>query len=191
MLRREMLEGRIKDGEELTQVIVAKQLGTSRMPVREAFTQLEYEGLLERLNNRHTRAVGINRSVLCNHLRMLSAMEAEVFKLLVEINTDISILEDLLNQYAHVVECGEVFKCLELEGQFHKTLFRLTGDKHLFLIYHTTFEPLYKYVISNQSFNYESRLSTLQEVVRAVKTKNIQEIGQAVCMYFYTINETL
>lgn len=51
-LRREIACGRLTDGEELTQERVSAALAVSRIPVREAFLQLESEGVLRRLPNR-------------------------------------------------------------------------------------------------------------------------------------------
>ena len=54
-LRREIYAGELPDGAELRQEDIAAQLGISRLPVREAMQQLQNEGLLERLPNRHVR----------------------------------------------------------------------------------------------------------------------------------------
>lgn len=59
VLRKEILFNRFKDGDELVQEIVSKQLGVSRMPVREAFKILELEGFLIRLPNRHVIVKGM------------------------------------------------------------------------------------------------------------------------------------
>ena len=68
-LRREIYAGELPDGIELRQEDIAAQLGISRLPVREAMQQLQNEGLLERLPNRHVRVVGV------------TAMECELFAL--------------------------------------------------------------------------------------------------------------
>jgi DNA-binding GntR family transcriptional regulator len=46
VLRDAILNGVFNDGEELNQVALAKQFGTSRVPVREALRQLQAEGLV-------------------------------------------------------------------------------------------------------------------------------------------------
>ena len=45
-LRREIVEGAVAPDESLSEVAVAKRLGVSRTPVREAFARLELEGLV-------------------------------------------------------------------------------------------------------------------------------------------------
>lgn len=47
VLRHAIITGILRDGEELNQVAIAQELGTSRIPVREALRQLESEGLIE------------------------------------------------------------------------------------------------------------------------------------------------
>ena len=80
-LRREIYAGELPDGTELRQEDIATQLGISRLPVREAMQQLQNEGLLERLPNRHVRVVGVTAARLRQSLAVLAAMECELFAL--------------------------------------------------------------------------------------------------------------
>ena len=48
-LRDDILSGRYADHEELKEVAIGEEMGVSRTPVREAFRQLELEGLLHLL----------------------------------------------------------------------------------------------------------------------------------------------
>ncbi|MEG1513830.1 MAG: GntR family transcriptional regulator [Clostridia bacterium] len=71
-LRAEILSGRIADGTEINQAEVAQSFGLSRMPVREALRQLEGEGLIERLDNRHTRVIGMNKETRSSRFDLLA-----------------------------------------------------------------------------------------------------------------------
>lgn len=84
MLREEILSGRIKDGEEITQEDLASQLEVSRMPVREALQILELEGLLLRLPNRHMKVVGINEKTVFENFRLIASVEAEIGSIILE-----------------------------------------------------------------------------------------------------------
>ena len=46
-LREDILNGKYKENEELKEVAIGEELGVSRTPVREAFRQLELEGLIQ------------------------------------------------------------------------------------------------------------------------------------------------
>ena len=78
LLRREISTSRVPDGEELTQENVSQALAVSRIPVREAFLQLENEGLLQRLPNRHVRVIGPTPRRIRQNFRMMAAIEAEI-----------------------------------------------------------------------------------------------------------------
>lgn len=53
-LRHSIIEGRLKPGERLDAVMIAAQLGCSRMPVRDALKELEAEGLVSCFPSRGT-----------------------------------------------------------------------------------------------------------------------------------------
>ena len=74
-LREEIFARHLEDGQELAQEEIARTLGVSRIPVREAFLMLESEGLLERLPNRHVRVVGLTAERLRQNFAVLAALE--------------------------------------------------------------------------------------------------------------------
>lgn len=54
-LREDILSGKYKENEELREVAIGEELGVSRTPVREAFRQLELEGLIQIVPNKGAR----------------------------------------------------------------------------------------------------------------------------------------
>ncbi len=95
MLRAEIAAGRMADGEELTQERVSDALAVSRIPVREAFLQLEADGLLRRLPNRHVQVVGVTAKRLRQNFRVLASLECELARLAAE-EGDFSLALDRL-----------------------------------------------------------------------------------------------
>ena len=60
-LRRAIIEGSLKDGDSLRQDEIARLFNTSRIPVREAITMLEQQGLVK--NHRFKGAVVVGLSM--------------------------------------------------------------------------------------------------------------------------------
>ena len=59
-LREDILNGRYNEKDELKEAAVAEELGVSRTPVREAFRQLELEGLIRIVPNKGAYVTGIS-----------------------------------------------------------------------------------------------------------------------------------
>ena len=58
-IREDILNGRYKVKEELREVAIGEEMGVSRTPVREAFRQLELEGLIRIVPNKGAYVTGI------------------------------------------------------------------------------------------------------------------------------------
>lgn len=84
ILRNKILCGDILPGEELAQETIAEQLGVSRMPVREALQELEREGFVKKLPNRHMQVCTLSETEIRLTFRVISAMEAELCLLVSE-----------------------------------------------------------------------------------------------------------
>ena len=59
-IREDILSGKYKEHEELKEVAIGEEMGVSRTPVREAFRQLELEGLIQIIPNRGAYVTGIS-----------------------------------------------------------------------------------------------------------------------------------
>lgn len=77
ILRKALLAGEFRAGEELSLTDMAARLGVSRTPVREAFQALAAEGLLELRMNRGAIVVGINEKFIQDHFELRSLLECE------------------------------------------------------------------------------------------------------------------
>ena len=59
LLEEEILTGKLKPGEQLREIALAKRLEASRTPIRSALHRLAEEGLVELMANRGATVVGI------------------------------------------------------------------------------------------------------------------------------------
>ena len=61
-LREEIIHGRLRPGERLSELELSQQFNTSRSPVREALVQLAQEGFVETAVHRHDVASGFREA---------------------------------------------------------------------------------------------------------------------------------
>ena len=73
-----ILDRSIVPGTELVQNDLAEELGTSRIPVREALITLELSGLVERLPNNHCVVVDLDGMALDAGMELVGELEAKV-----------------------------------------------------------------------------------------------------------------
>jgi len=102
-LRAAILSGELAAGDELSQVRLARELGVSRTPLREALRMLISEGLVEGLPNRQLRVSGFS----IDDMESLYAERVLLESLAIRITVprlsprELGVMEGLLAQMAH------------------------------------------------------------------------------------------
>ena len=76
ILRERILKGEYGIGERLKENQIANELKVSRTPIREAFRQLEKEGLIESIPNRGSFAMGLTKQDVRDIYAVRAAVEA-------------------------------------------------------------------------------------------------------------------
>jgi len=75
-LRAAILGGRLQPGARIVEADIARQMATSRSPVREAVRKLEHEGLVEYVPRRGTIVVGLSRDDVADAYQLRAHLEA-------------------------------------------------------------------------------------------------------------------
>lgn len=128
-LRQRILRNEIKAGEALRQEALAEAYGVSRMPIREAFRQLEAEGLV--VFNPHRGVVVSEMSVdeVEELFDLRQILECDLILRAAERATedDHVTARELLERSQNAYETGEVEHWGELNWAFHTALYRPAG----------------------------------------------------------------
>ena len=74
-LRDDILDGKYAEYEELREITIGEEMGVSRTPVREAFRQLELEGLIQIIPNKGAYVTGITAEDVKDIYMMRSKLE--------------------------------------------------------------------------------------------------------------------
>lgn len=130
-LREDILNGRYKENEELKEVAIGEELGVSRTPVREAFRQLELEGLIQIVPNKGAYVTGITAKDVKDIYMIRSSLEGMCARLATEHITPEQLEELEENVYiasfhgskGHMEQMTELF--VEKVGKQVLQLFRV------------------------------------------------------------------
>ncbi len=135
-IRHALMTGHFRPGEPLTLRDLAKALGTSMMPVRDALLRLVAEGALEMRPNRTAVLPLMTRTRLRQLYRMRVALDGMLVEEAAKHVTpaDLKTLESLTERMDAAAASVNVNKYLELNQQFHFILYRASGESVLLRI---------------------------------------------------------
>jgi len=132
-LREAILSGYFKPGEKIDQDLIAKELGVSRTPVREAVMMLEAEGFVEVRPRRGAFIVTLSPRDIQEICEIRGLLEAEAVRQVTPLISD-SVLDDIeefLSETQVRFEAGDVAAHFESDIYFHETIVGLAENKLL------------------------------------------------------------
>lgn len=144
-LREDILSGKYKEHEELKEVAIGEELGVSRTPVREAFRQLELEGLIQIIPNKGAYVTGITAKDVKDIYMIRSLLEGLCARLATEKITreQLEEMEENIYLAEFHAQKGHLDQMAELDNRFHDILYEACGSK---LLEHTL-RDFHRYVL--------------------------------------------
>ena len=133
-LREMIFSGALTAGQALRQDEIARQLGISRLPIREALNRLATEGLVELKPRRGFYVASLNVDEIEDIFEMRAMLEARAGQLAAERKTveDADAIDRLVADLDSAVGNGAPFDhYAQLNVAFHERLYRSCGRKHL------------------------------------------------------------
>lgn len=133
-VRAAIAQGRIPPAARLFEVSLAREMGTSRAPVREALSQLEREGLVVKEPNRGARVVELTEEVVREVASLRGLLEGFAASLAAERLTvsQFAELDAVVKDMDRAVREGEYARLIELDYQFHDFICRGSGHRTLY-----------------------------------------------------------
>lgn len=136
-IREEIVSGRLHGGERLIEARLARDLGISRGPVREAIRRLADEGLADVLPRRSP----VVRALTAQEIRAISdfriAIETMAARLVVRTGASTTGLHELVADLADAAARGDEPAVVGLDLAFHRGLCELSGNAYLAGAYKT------------------------------------------------------
>ena len=130
-LQSDILSGAIPNSSKLTEQAICKKYNVSRTPVREAFRQLEADGLIENIPNRGAFVTGLTRRDISDlfDLRALFEVQAVEWAIKRMTSEDIDKLAETVEFMEFYTLKDDIDKVLTFNSQFHNIIYAGTGNR--------------------------------------------------------------
>lgn len=143
-LHQKILSGEFKPGSRISEQSISKELGISRMPVRDAIRQLQNEGLVEQVPRYGTVIFKPKRKDVMDLYKLREALEsyaaAEVAKtstpsLLKKLATYIEAMKEFRDKLQQgdlpLLQGNDLLRFLAIDMAFHMLIIQATGNSRL------------------------------------------------------------
>lgn len=175
-IRADILSGEIPDNSKLTEQAVCKKYNVSRTPVREAFRQLETDGLIEYIPNRGAFVKGLSRRDISDlfDLRTLFEIQAVEWAIKRMSSEEIEALRETLEFMEFYTLRNDIDKVLMFNSQFHNIIYEGTNDRMLQKTL-STYQTYLKHSAPSRTYSADQLNQILEEhraIFNAVDSKN-------------------
>ncbi len=183
----DILSGRYPPDARIVETRVAKELGTSQAPVREALRGLEALGVVEILPFRGARVRRLSATELREAYDVRSELECLGARLGVPAMTDADLaeIEALFAAMQAAAEAGDRREVAVRDAAFHARLLRLAGNATLERVWRSL-EPFSRTYISLVSPNADPRWSAglHPPIVAALRGRDVAAVELALQRHF-------
>jgi DNA-binding GntR family transcriptional regulator len=148
-LRDKILRGELREGEQLRQHAIAAEFDVSRIPVREAFRQLEAEGLITIIDHRGAVVSALSPDEIQELFDIRAALECAILRRAVPRLTEAELAraERILEAYEEALGDDADFDVWgELHWQFHSTLYVAAGREQFMSLIQTVNNNADRYI---------------------------------------------
>jgi DNA-binding GntR family transcriptional regulator len=194
-IRQAILRGDLKPGQRLMESEIARQMGVSRAPVREALRQLETEGLVVSEAHRGAFVAELSAKDVSEICALRAAVESMAARIVTEQASPETLaeLQQAVADMAQAADEGDLPRLAALDLSFHEMLCRASGNSRLLDTWlnmtslirtfidltHTLYLPADELV----------RLHT--EVIEHIQNRRADEAGQALARHILEVGERI
>ena len=172
-----IMGGEFKPGDRIVESALARQLGVSQAPVREAIRDLARMGFLESEPYRGTSVRSFTPAELWEVYTVRAALEALSARLAATrlSDDDVETLERILDQMVDAGRRQDLERMTELDNDFHKTILQISGNKLLYQLWQTLQFGYWTIVTAKMStFDLEHLAARHGQLLDALKTRDPQ-----------------
>lgn len=153
-LENDILSGKYRRGEILTESKLSAELGVSRTPIREALRRLEQEHIIEE-TGKGSVVIGINEKDLADIFMIRKSLECQAAALAAQNRTEEQLkeLREALEFQEFYLEKHDADQIKLMDSRFHEKLYKLSGST----AFYDTLVPLHKKIQKYRRASLENR----------------------------------
>ena len=194
-LREDILAGKYQENEELREVVIGEELGVSRTPVREAFRQLELEGLIRIVPNKGAYVTGITAKDVRDIYMIRSRLEGLAARWATEKISEEQLdeLEETLCLAEFHASKNRMEQMAQMDSRFHEIIYEACDSKmleHLLKDFHQYVSRIRQKTLSSNVRGNESN-EEHTKLMEAIKAGNADEAEQVAHMHIMNAYENM
>jgi DNA-binding GntR family transcriptional regulator len=183
IIRDRILKGEYRIGEKIKENQIATEFKVSRTPIREAFKQLENEGLIDYVPNRGCFAKGFTRQDIEDIYAVRKALELMAVEWAVSriSGEQIAALQEQSELMEFYTERKDSDKVLELNSAYHNIIYDAAGSRFMAQIlrsYKEYIEQTRKVILYEQTY-LEEILKEHKKVLDAIIARDVEGAKKA------------
>lgn len=193
-LKRVIIAGELRPGDRVLETDLAEQLGVSRGPVREAFRQLEQEGLLVSYPHRGTFVATVPDDEIDEVYALRAHLEAYAARRVVLEHREeaVEVLSELVDLMLDAARAGDLPTLADLDLQFHDTVLTFSGYQGLHRIWRSmdglvrarTYATL---ALPDRAELIEHTASSHRPIVEAIRSGDPDAVERAVSHHIHEV----
>lgn len=150
-LRFEIIHGKLAPGERLVELDIARRMGTSQGPVREALQMLEREGLVERLAHTASFVTPLSFDDMYELFKIRSLVESYATRRAAQhmSDADCDALDMLVAQMREAGQRGDIVTLVDCDMAFHRHLCECSGNVTLVQMWTPLYSQIQRFVAQN------------------------------------------
>lgn len=178
VIKEDILNGKFQDNDALPEEKLAKSLGISRTPLRDALRRLSIDGLIILKQGEPARVASFTKERALEYMEIRSLLEVfNIEKIIHKIDDAlIQALEENLQAQKQAIEEGTYSDFIETDRTFHLLLASYSGNEELEIMIHRINTGVNRsFIILSKTVPQSARPAFDEhvEIVEALKTKNI------------------
>jgi len=179
ILKTEIVKGYLKPGTKLLEGKIAKQMGVSRTPIREAIRELAAEGFVKMSPNQGVIVSIASIEDIQEVLQIRSVLEGLAARLATKVinGGEIKELEKYIKQMEYYTNKEDALAFSEMDAEFHELILNICGNNRLIQIRKNLSDQAHRYRIRSLSIpgRLKYSLKEHQEIVKALKRKEAEQ----------------